>query len=300
MNTGNKLRSKFQHGIIGKKGEIDFFREFIIAFNSLGPDAISKEYHGNKYQVTFKEGRGAGRANPRCELCDVVIIQYDSGSPSTARITFNQAKVTSNYFGCDSTAFTKSPYKFSADLEQWDLLSNRPDLNQVVRTFSPPKKLLSGAILPSVGSFGVFYPSHNSYEFAYFVANELYPLTNNHRKQGKLCLKTTIFTISQKDNYEDTSGACCFSSFGYALEQGLVGTPIIELLNQPGGNGDEIKIWLTKMLKGLQRDFPESELPKELMRGLELQQILSDINNEENSGRNLSVKAVALIRTGRR
>jgi hypothetical protein len=94
LMTGKELQRAFRRESLGAHGEIQLFRAFIRAFNAMGPDALAKEYHGSRYQVTFKEGRGVGRPTPRCELCDVMIIHYPADNPSAARITFNQAKVT--------------------------------------------------------------------------------------------------------------------------------------------------------------------------------------------------------------
>lgn len=297
MSTGSILRKQFQAHASGAKGEIALFRAFIQAFNSLGKESISKEFHGNKYQVTFSNGRGAGRPNPRCELCDVAIIQYKAGEASSARITFNQAKVTSRTFGCGVNGLPVARYKFSADLEQWDLLSNRPHLSQAVSTFLPPKTLLSDAVLPSVGSFGVFYPVGTTFEYAYFVADQLYPVRNNDGKGGVLQLTKPIFAIRSFSGFDEISGTCCFRTFGDALEAGLVGTPIRTLIATSDGTGRELRNWFGKLINGLQQEHPDSDIPSELFGGLELEPASEAILGD-NPRKNRQVKAVVVIRTG--
>lgn len=54
-------------------------------------------------------------------ICDVLIISYPKGSPEKARITWNQAKVTSK-----NLPHRDLNQRFKANLEQWDLLANRP------------------------------------------------------------------------------------------------------------------------------------------------------------------------------
>ena len=299
MSTGSIFRKGFQANAKGVKGEVALFRAFIKAFNVLGKESISKEFHGNKYQVTFNNGRGVGRPNPRCELCDVAIIQYQEGQASSARITFNQAKVTSKYFGCGVTSSSAALYKFSADLEQWDLLSNRPYLSQAVSTFLPPKKLLSGAVLPSVGSFGVFYPVGGTFEYAYFVADGLYPITNNAGKSGVLRLKTPLFKIRTISGFDEISGTCCLETFGDALDAGLIGTPISRLISTSAAQSRELRGWFSGLIKGLQQDYPDSELPSELLAGLELNQVSEEIG-DDYSGDNRRLKAVVVVRTNSR
>lgn len=266
--TGLKLQSAFQIKAKGKKGEIELFKAFIEAFNSLDQNALAQEYHGNKYQVIFDAKRGTGRPTPRCELCDVMIIQYPDGYANSARVTFNQAKVTKNDLGCSRPKTMAGVESFGANLEQWDLLANRPLIRNATTKFYPPINLLSDAILNSVGTFGVFYPSGSSFNFAYYIASGLQPLTNHYSRSGTLQWLAPSHLVIKKDGFEEITGTCCLETFGDALELGLVGTPVWPLLQ--GKNGLQMREWLREALLLLAEENPDSSLPEELLNGLEL------------------------------
>ncbi len=272
------------------------FRAFIRAFSSLGSEALAKEYHGNRYQVTFNQARGAGRSTPRCELCDVLIVNYPMGNPSAARITFNQAKVASKPFGCHGTARLSKPYTFPANLEQWDLLSNRPLIGPATRTFNPPSDLLSGAILPSVGTFGVFYPVGQEFDFAYFVADGLTALNNLGGRSGTLQWVNPLHQIRTVSGHTEITGTCCIHMFGDALQMGYVGTPVTQLLNS-SNRPSALRAWLASVLVALRREHQDSELPNELLQGLDLAGATEDGNALLGGEGPAPVRAVVLVRT---
>ncbi|MCX9126914.1 hypothetical protein OKT23_19400 [Providencia rettgeri] len=289
--TGLILQNAFRIESLNARGEIALFRAFIRTFDYLGSNALAHEYHGNRYQVTFTAMRGAGRQKPRCELCDVMIIHYPEGNPRAARVTFNQAKVSSNPLQSATAVF--APYKFRANLEQWDLLSNRPLIRATSSKINLPANLLSGALLPSVGTFGVFYPTGQGFDFAYFVANGLSPLNNNNNSSGTLQWKTKLGCVRKINNYKEITATCCMYTFGQSLESGLIGTPLQQILNvstEPA----EIRIWLRSMLSSLQEMHPDSTLPNELLEGFEL------IREEPSKNVELSTpRAVILVKTGK-
>ncbi|WP_205884493.1 hypothetical protein [Pseudomonas kribbensis] len=197
-----------------------------------------------------------------------MIIQYPDGDANSARVTFNQAKVTKNDLGCGRAKTTVGFESFSANLEQWDLLANRPPIRNATTKFYPPINLLSDAILNSVGTFGVFYPSGSSFNFAYYVASGLQPLTNHYSRSGTLQWLAPSHWVIEKDGFEEITGTCCLETFGDALELGLVGTPVWPLLH--GKNGLQMREWLREALLLLAEENPDSSLPEELLNGLEL------------------------------
>lgn len=297
MTLGAALQAEFAVLAASKRREVDLFRSFIDAFNSMGIEAISTEYHGSKYQVTFPQSRGAGRPVPRCELCDVVIIQYPTNAAQKARITFNQMKVTNKTFShCARNRKSAFSYSFAANLEQWDLLAHRPLIKSAVSTFNPASDLLSNATLPSVGSFGVFYPRAGTYDFAYFIAEELNPLTNNKSRSGTLRMTKKMIERRHSSGYYEVTGSCCFFKFGDALERGLVGSPLQLMLNPAAGDGGEMKAWLSTLLSELRATNPDSNIPQELASGLELEidEGLADRGHVSNTA---SIRAVIAIRT---
>ena len=292
---GVSLQAAFRAESVGASGEVALFRAFIRAFDALNGEALAKEYHGTRYQVTFSEGRGAGRSVPRCELCDVMIISYPKGHPWAARVTFNQAKVAKSPFQCSWSPSTDGPYRFRANLEQWDLLSNRPPIKSATATFNPPPGLLQNALLSSVGSFGVFYPVSHGYECAYFVADVLVPLTNGVSRSGTLQWSTELLTPRTVAGHEEILGTCCLEYFGNAIQAGRVGTPLAQLMNS-GTGSEKARTWITQILASLRHEYPESELPDELLEGLELR-VEDERASVAITAGNYSPRAVVLIRT---
>lgn len=296
MTLGRTLTKSFQNLSIGAKGEIALFRALIQTFNSLGQAGLAKEYHGSRYQVSFHQKRGAGRKTPRCELCDVLFIHYPASNPSAARLTLNQAKVSSKEFDSRATAYLSKSYNFRANLEQWDLLSNRPYISPATRTFLPPQNLLADALLPSVGTFGVFYPVGAMFDFAYFIADSLHPLKNGQARSGTLQWSNSKLVTRTIGGYGEVTGAGSLQKFGDALENGLVGTPIKDLLSHTKINRG-IRPWIAGLLRELARDNRESELPLELLEGLELQSRIGSDAVPIDFADSRSIKAAILIRT---
>ena len=293
VSTGQALQRAFRAHSTGLRTEVPLFRALITAFASLGSNALAKEYHGTRHQVIFDQVRGAGRAKPQCELCDLLLIHYPIGNPAKARLTWNQAKVTKKHLLPLLTSVGPDKGSFAANLEQWDLLANRPEVTGAYSTFSPPSGLLSAALLPSVGTFGVFYPNGIGYDFAYLVADILQPVNNHVRSSGTLYQSHPISQIRVKDAYKEITGTGSLEAFGNALDASLVGTPITQLM----GNKDlpNFRSWFSKLLEGLRRDQPESSLPSELIEGLNMQaSTVADASGDEDS---VGVKAVVLIRT---
>ena len=289
MTLGTDLQCKFQILSTGKKGEVSLFRALIEAFNSLGPNTLAREFHGQRHQVTFQQCRGAGRDRPRCEICDLLIIQYPDKKPENARLTFNQAKVTLN-----PILGGKNSGKFSANLEQWDLLANRPIISPATTTFNPPDHLLSGALLPSVGSFGVFYPKNGSYDFAYFIAELLHPVKNNASRSGTLKWIHRINKCRNIKGYPEMVGASCLKTFGFALQQGVVGTPVKHYLNQSSG-AKKFVGWLEKILIDLREISPNSNIPVELIEAFKLRNKYEEYRGGDDS----VIRAVVIFKTSK-
>jgi hypothetical protein len=113
-------------------------------------------------------------------------------------------------------------------LEQWDLLHHRnPVINGVYKTFDPPKELLYQALLPSIGTYGVFYHDDNQWNMAYFVANCLSPLKDNATCAGTLTFNSDIFCKTREiDGYTEALAAPGLAEFGSLLDCNRVGSPI--------------------------------------------------------------------------
>ncbi len=207
--------------------EVQQFKALMRSFASLrGPFKI-EEFHGMKHQVIFN-GRGSwGRPSARCEISDLLIVSYRKNPEFQARVTLLQAKKSNEKHNSLCSGFPSSiPYTdFKANLEQWDLLSRRPDVLPYPPFHCHPE-ILSGAILPSIGSIGVFHRySGKSYGFFYVSADATEPLSSPRRKYAKLKTKT-MKTVRNVSGYSECTFACCLPTFAKSLYELEIGTPI--------------------------------------------------------------------------
>jgi hypothetical protein len=207
--------------------EIQQFRALMRSFSLLGKNFAIEEFHGTKHQVIFN-GEGSWKRIPaRCEISDLVIVCYRKKPTFEARITFLQAKKSNDLHVdlCSSWHSCSSSTKFQANLEQWDLLSRRPPLLPC-----PPFKcdpdILQGAILSSVGSLGVFHKIKNKkYDFFYTSADIAYPISSPKRKFAKLQINGKK-GIRKVHGYDERIYTCCIITFGTALFNLEIGTPL--------------------------------------------------------------------------
>ena len=200
-----------------------------------------EEYHGNSHQVRFDGEREYNhdwrRKNARCELADLLIVTYRH-NPKSIRLSFVQAKRERKIIDVNST----QELVFKANLEQWDLLGNRPVLKEEdeKKRFNPPPKILTGAVLPSVGTFIFFYKTDKTapYEIFYCIADKLSPNCNPKTRDSYLKVGLSICHLCRENIYE----ICKMRSdnlaypqilyafkaydFALALSYQLIGTPI--------------------------------------------------------------------------
>jgi hypothetical protein len=234
--------------------ELALFRGLMTAMAAL-PNCSVAEFHGTKHQVTFAQLRGAGRANPRCEISDLLILSFRSRQSVSLRATWLQAKVAHGLGPlplCNGTLSNR--LVFRANLEQWDLLGNRPVISGVFKTFQPPGDLLRSAPLPSVGTFGVFYPIRPvGWDMAYFVADRLAPRNNLQFRNGSLVFDRGDFLQQRTFGaYAEVQGTCCLKMFGDGLDRSLIGTPLAPVLNAAGAAPTATRRWFSGLLITLQ------------------------------------------------
>lgn len=226
---------------------------------------MAQEYHGARSHVLFCSTRRAGRSTC-CELADLLLIVFGSRSGNFVRMTWLQAKVSYQSIHAPST-------RFRGDLEQWELLGTRPPIRGRTRRFQPPSDLLSAALLPSVGSFGVFYPDGGSFNMAYFAADCLQPVNIAAKKRGTLFYSGN-HPVRMHANYCEAVHACCLLCFEEYLMSGIVGTPVQPMLSGTGPRASERRLWFSSLLRRLENEErerePEIGLAAELRELLEL------------------------------
>jgi hypothetical protein len=249
------------------------FRALMRSFRSLNQSFKLEEFHGMKHQVVFN-GKGTwGRPSARCEISDLLIVSYKTKPRFEARATLLQAKKSNeNHSGiCSSWPSNVAQTSFKANLEQWDLLSRRPDVLPYP-PFECKPDILSGAILPSVGSIGVFHKVRGTqYDFFYMSADMTEPLSSPTRKHAKLKTKTgnLMRTIN---GYDECVFTCCLSTFAEALYNLKIGTPIqkynpVDIKDERYRNS--FRGWLKSVLYShLEMTNNDSELARELLEYL--------------------------------
>lgn len=152
------------------------------------------------------------------ELADMMFVIY-SKRKNQIRITYMQNKKG------------RTDNKFNADLCQLHLLSQREHITSTKLPdclFGNPD-MLSHAILPSVGSYGVFYKSNQGVEMSYYPASLISP----SKLAGKSVTRTAEYDTSNYGctpkihGYVECQGARQIKDFGDALVNMQIGTPIL-------------------------------------------------------------------------
>lgn len=218
--------------------EVEQFQAMMRAFSSLKPHYYLEEFHGFKRQVYFDPSHSWMRPRARCELCDVLLVIYSTNSGFSVRMSLLQAKLS---HGTHATGLTShvgriEPHLFHGNFEQWDLLRNRPTLDPTT-VFAPPPDLLASAVLPSVGSFGIFFKGHGgAIDLFYASADSLdthaTPVGPNARL-GKL--KTIPGPAARKlSGWSETTYCSSAREFAASLFRLEIGTPILEAPSSGG------------------------------------------------------------------
>lgn len=163
-------------------GEITLFRALLDSLKAGAPNVLVEEYHGAGHQVRHHTVPAIGLGAQRCELSDLMLAVFHQDSSVPPRLTFLQAKY-------ERGVFSKAR-PLGANYVQWSLLAGRPALQGCAK-FAPPIDLLSGAVLPSIGTFGFFIETGTTikqYDLMYSVAEALGPVhpPPAMRKHGKV------------------------------------------------------------------------------------------------------------------
>lgn len=209
-------------------GEIAQFRAFKDAFRALKSTFLVEEYHGAKHQVYFNTTRPWLRARARCELCDLLLLTYSTSGRRQVRLMLLQAKLSRSTHSnlCSSPGLHSRPTQFQANYEQWDLLSARPRLDPT-GIFAPPPDLLRNAVVPSIGSFGVFHrTTSGAVDMFYASADTLEPVGIPKLRYGKLST-TKVPCLRNFAGFSDRPVCCCLLTFGRSLFELQIGTPVV-------------------------------------------------------------------------
>lgn len=256
MNFANAFDADFRATTTGySQNEIPLFRALRSSILGVGNNFHVEEYHGNSHQVRFSGNGSDARNAARCELSDLAILVY-SQSARTVRLTFLQAKSERVRFS------NVCGHQFYANLEQWFLLSQRPQISGVGK-FSLPIDLLSGAILPSVGTFSFFYKdSHGDFQIYFATADYLVPTKKYPSQYGKVKAIGPCH-IRNISGHDECAAACGNIAFAQALYRMQIGTPIMPT---PTNNNLTTRNWLASNLVSLVKGATDRS--SELVRGV--------------------------------
>jgi hypothetical protein len=218
--------------------EVEQFRAMMRAFSSLKPQYYLEEFHGFSRQVYFNTSHSWMRARARCELCDVLFVTYATNIGFSVRMSLLQAKLSHDRHATNLTSHLGQiePQSFQGNFEQWDLLRRRPTLDPTT-VFVPPPDLLASAVLPSVGTFGIFFRDNAGmvdlfYVSADSIAAQATPAGPDARR-GKL--RTVTGPAARKIGGWSEATYCSSSgAFGASLFCLEIGTPILEVSSGGG------------------------------------------------------------------
>lgn len=249
LTLGNSFAQSFRINAAGLgKGEIDLFgaMQKSLSATASPPHVVVEEYHGTSHQVTFTGSGSYSRTNARCELSDLAVIVYDR-QLQDARLTYIQAKsergVAANTNGVGGELLV-------ANLEQWDLLARRPEIAAAPgawgrpSSFNPPRDLLSGAQLCSIGSFTFFLHGFQGVDIYYAAASNLRRPPRYVTKRGKLRAGPDLCSCGPPPECLSVYGNAEFGAFLFGL---MIGTPI---LTSGRATIASVSTWLAAQLRG--------------------------------------------------
>lgn len=227
------FQSAFQKGAsIAPFKEVDLFRAMMNAFGSLKPKFYLEEFHGFKRQVYFDTTHPWMRPRARCELCDVLFVTYSTIGGFEVRMTLFQAKLSRQTHITKSAAYAGKvePQVFEGNFEQWDLLRGRPKLIPTT-VFMPPPSLLASAVLPSVGTFGVFHRcASGNVDLFYATADALNVATvpkGPNGRYGKLATVAGAPAARFISGWGEATYCPSAVDFATSLYKLQIGTPIL-------------------------------------------------------------------------
>lgn len=232
MSFGRELSDNFQKLTNG------IFEDEIVLFTKLQDAFLNlKHYskynvaidiiHGSKSCVEFQHdasyiSKPAVGCTFKRELSDLLFVVFSAKKELEIRIMYMQNKRG------------KSDCKFVADLAQFHLLRERKEIisNPLPECVFGDRKILLDAILPSVGSYGVFYKCRNNItskvDMAYYPAINLELFTpSGSLKRTVKYPRRRYGIIDNSRGYSESQGESNLENFADALVAMHIGTPIL-------------------------------------------------------------------------
>lgn len=214
-----------------KQNEVHCFQSLSKAI-SVNTTCYSKEFHGTKFLVKFKSKRpNPHRSCAHCELCDVLYIVF---SKNDVRISFIQAKR-------EYSPLKANPcLKFTANLEQWELLHWQRSVKSSSKNIFIPRNILKSSYR-SITSFLFFHPVGNIHELVYCSASSLFQADTKYKYKsanGKVNLNQHspshhLQEILYSENMNDFLEHLLNGKIGASLktQNGTLASYVISLVN---------------------------------------------------------------------
>lgn len=235
MSFGSELSKEFSNLTKGiSKGEVMLINKLKEAFLELekqskysgavdiihGVKSFVKFNHNADYVDNPSPGNTAMR-----ELSDMLFIVFTTRKTPEIRLMYLQNKVG------------KSDDQFMADLLQLHLLKERKEIISTplpACAFGNPK-ILADAVLPSIGSYGIFYKIDDGnaarMEMAYYPAANVVPQNTNGGKYRTACYdheRSEFETTCIKKGYTENQGERTLEKFANALVRMEIGSPMLK------------------------------------------------------------------------
>lgn len=246
-----------------KQSEEDLFLALRCSLCRLSTRFNVEVYHGTSHLVQFSNALPPLPNPAKCELADLMFLVMGPSRNVPMRLSFMQAKkIKVPIAGKPPVSVNGATLRFDANIKQWHLLANRPQLD-CVPPLLPPRDLLNGALLSSVGTFGIFYQDISGHvDMCYARAIEIVPLPSNRRSPVRPHLlqyptQTKHQVVTAIGTYAEASATRTLRRFAGYLWNMRIGTPLM------GGAGHSpitsqlpLERWLKGILLGIRSSGP--------------------------------------------
>lgn len=246
MSFGNDLDQVFDkltEGVLYHEEELTTKLQDSFAFLGEGKyKRIVRIIHGNRSFVRYSIGPRSvflpfspykpiplsSERRFEVELGDMMFLVYNK---KQARLTILQNKRSNEAIKKDGTI------RFEADLNQLMLLAFRPMIKYstkdtfIERVFG--ESLLNKALLPSVGSYGVFYKNEGKIEMQYYPANRIKYSPDTYKKKQMVQFgpmngepQFDFYDSYSVMGFDEVIGTKSITEFGDNLVSMRIGTPV--------------------------------------------------------------------------
>lgn len=250
--------------VINKSGvkieEVSLFREMSKQFNNypVSRSTYVEEIHGRKGWVQFASGYKTG-GTATCELGDLLFLTYDK-AVKELRICILQAKYRKGRYG--------KFLNFNADLFQWELLRDKPDISNKGRLIFPKNILNFRNDYQSISAYGIFYNDNISgdIDFLYTIPGHIGPRSYPKRTISKgnrafrfscpLGLGSPNLWCRKGYCHKEVISTCSMDVFEMGVLSCMIGAPVNLNINS----------WVMNLLRNVKDRADNPEIIEEIIK----------------------------------